>query len=369
MTTAKKIGWGQALLILLCCRAFGLMTFVPFLSEEVNPSVQMTAVVISAVIQLLLCIPLLVFSKRNPLKSITGFTYDKNRFFGFVFIVISFVFFICETIDSLLSFQIFLGDRFFKTANPYIWLGVFLIIACYCAVVGIEGIARSSTAVFVILVLMMITMGVTSARDFDFVNVYVTAPSGTVFTAVIDELAKNNEIVALVFLCKFIPDKMSRTVGGLLVGKVILTLAVLLLIQGVLGDFAMLTDYPFLAVGAYAGVNFLQRADAIYLVVWTMTAVLKTALFICICAGLLDEILPKIRGKAAITSIIIFFVSVPFCKAQTTIVAVYGNTLFVITQIILLFIIPLLVTVFGGVKHEKNNTAAAAIDVDNLQQL
>jgi hypothetical protein len=367
MTTTKKIGWGQALLILLCCRAFGLMTFVPFLSGEYNLSVQMTAVVISAVIQLLLCIPLLIFSKRRPLQSITGFAYDRNRFFGFVFIFICYVFFICETIDSLLSFQIFLGDRFFKTANPYLWLGIFLIIAVYCAVVGIEGIARSSTAVFVILVIMMIIMGVTSVRDFDIVNIYVTAPSRTIFTAVIDELAKNNEIVVLIFLCKFIPEKLNRTVGGLIIGKVILTLAVLLLIQGVLGDFAMMTDYPFLAVGAYAGVNFLQRADAIYLVVWTMTAVLKTALFICICSGLLEEILPKLRGKAAITAIIIFIVSIPFCKAGTTIAAVYGNPVIVILQIIILFLVPTLVNVFGKVKHEKNNTAA--IDNNNLQQL
>jgi hypothetical protein len=367
MTTTKKIGWGQTLLILLCCRAFGLMTFVPFLSGEYNLSIQMTAVVISAVIQLLLCIPLLIFSKRRPLQSITGFAYEKSRFIGFVFIFICYVFFICETIDSLLSFQIFLGDRFFKTANPYLWLGIFLIIAVYCAVVGIEGIARSSTAVFVILVIMMIIMGVTSARDFDIVNIYVTAPSSTIITAVIDELAKNNEIVALIFLCKFIPEKLNRTVGGLIIGKIILTLAVLLLIQGGLGDFAMMTDYPFLAVGAYAGVNFLQRADAIYLVVWTMTAVLKTALFICICSGLLEEILPKLRGKAAITAIIIFLVSVPFCKARTTIAAVYGNTAIVILQILILFLIPLLVSVFGGVKHEKNINAVS--DNNNLQQL
>jgi spore germination protein KB len=330
------------------------MTFVPLLSEDFAVSEQMTAVIISAILQLIICIPLLVFTKKFPLLSVTEAAGRKKNFIGFLLIAICFLFFVCETADSLLSFQIFLGDRFFKTANPYLWIGIFLVICVYCAIIGIEGIARSSTAVFVILLMMLIIMGVTSARDFDPVNIYVTAPKGTLIFAVIDELAKNGEIVALAFLCKYIPEKMNRTVCGLLIGKVILTLAVLTLIQGVLGDFAMLTDYPFLAVGAYAGVNFLQRADAVYLVVWTMTAVLKTALYINICAGLITECFPKLRGSAAISAAIIYLVALPFLKVNTTLFAVYGSLPFVIAQVVIVLIAPIAeLIVMRKEKHEK----------------
>jgi spore germination protein KB len=331
------------------------MTFVPLLSEDFAVSEQMTAVVISAVLQLIICIPLLIFTKKHPMVSITEVAGRKKSFIGFLLIAICFLFFVCETADSLLSFQIFLGDRFFKTANPYLWIGVFLVICVYCAIIGIEGIARSSTAVFVILIIMLITMAVTSARDFDPVNIYVTAPKGTIIFAVIDELAKNGEIVALAFLCKYIPAKLGRTVYGLLIGKVILTLAVLTLIQGVLGDFAMLTDYPFLAVGAYAGVNFLQRADAVYLVVWTMTAVLKTALYINISAGLLTESFPKLRGSAVISAAIIYLITLPFLKVDTTLSAVYGSLPFVIAQVIIVFLAPLIEIIFlrKEMTHEK----------------
>jgi hypothetical protein len=334
------------------------MTFVPLLSEDFAVSEQMTAVVISAAIQLLICIPLLIFTKKHPLTSITEVAGRKKNFIGFLLIAICFIFFLCETADSLLSFQIFLGDRFFKTANPYLWIGIFLILSVYCAVIGIEGIARSSTAVFVILIIMLIIMGVTSARDFDPVNIYVTAPKSTLIFAVIDELAKNGEIVALAFLCKYIKSNFNRTVYGLLIGKVILTLTVLILIQGVLGDFAMLTDYPFLAVGAYAGVNFLQRADAVYLVVWTMTAVLKTALYINICAGLLTECFPKFRGSAAVSAVLIYLVLLPFLKVNTTLSAVYGSVPFVIAQFIIVFAAPLveLIALRKEGLHEKVNT-------------
>jgi spore germination protein KB len=256
------------------------------------------------------------------------------------------MFFVFEILDSLLSFQIFLGDRFFETANPYLWMGIFLIICVYCAVAGIEGIARSSLAVFVILVLMIITMAITSIRDFDWVNVYSDTTANALPGAIIDELAKNGEIVALAFLCKYIPKHLGRTVFGLLFGKVIITLAVLLLIQGVLGDFAMMTDYPFLAVGAYSGVNFLQRADAAYLVVWTMTAVIKTALYLNICAGLLEELFPKMRGKTAIAAGAIYIMALPYLQNALTVTAVYGSFPFAAAQFALIFVIPLLCLIF-----------------------
>jgi spore germination protein KB len=370
MINTKKIGWGQALLILLCCRSFGLMTFVPLLSADYSVSVQMTAVVLSAAVGAVVCIPLLCLYRRFPGESVTALAYRQNSFAGFIFILAFLAFFIFEMLDSLLSFQIFLGDRFFKTANPYLWLGIFLMICIYCAVSGIEGIARSSLAVFAILVFMIITMAITSIRDFDPVNIYFDTPTRTLPGAVIDELAKNGEIVALAFLCKYIPKHLNRTVFGLLLSKIAVTLAVLLLIQGVLGDFAMMTDYPFLAVGAYSGVNLLQRADAAYLVVWTMTAVLKTALYLNICAGLLEELFPKLRGKTAIAAAVVYLLGIPYLQNGLTVRTVYGSLPFAAAQIVLIFAVPLLCLIFcrKGKTDEKLSNAFAAPDFspDNL---
>jgi spore germination protein KB len=343
------------------------MTFVPLLSGDYSVSVQSTAVVITAAIQLILCIPLLIFFRRFPGQSVTSLSFRRNSFVGFVFIVAFLVFFLYETLDSLLSFQIFLGDRFFKTANPYLWLGVFLIICVYCAVVGIEGIARSALAVFVILIAMIITMAITSIRDFDWVNIYFDTQAKALPGAIIDELAKNGEIVALAFLCKYIPKYMNRTIFGLLFGKVVITLAVLLLIQGVLGDFAMMTDYPFLAVGAYSGINFLQRADAAYLVVWTMTAVLKTALYLNICAGLLEELFPKLRGKTAIAAGAIFLLGLPYLRDALTVTSVYGSFPFALAQVVLVFFIPLLCLIFirKEKRHDESEKPQEAHTPDN----
>jgi hypothetical protein len=349
----RKIGWGQVILLLLCCRAFSLMTFVPMLSDSYAVSTQMTAVSIVCLFQLVILLPLLLLTMRFPGRSAAEIAAKRSGFFGFILVAAFFVFFIAEAADSALSFQEFLSDRFFRSANSYIWLGIFLIICFYCAVLGIEGLARSSVAVFIILAGMIIFMAITSRNDFDFVNIYVSNEGGALFPAVIDELAKNGEIVALAFLCKYVPEKFYKSIFGLEIGKLIMTLSVLLLIQGVLGDFAALTDYPFLAVGAYAGVNLLQRADAAYLVVWTMTAVLKIALFINLSSGLLDELFPKVPCKAAACTIVVYAVCVPMIYFKSTLQAAYGALPFAVAQVVLVFIVPLIELIFLSGKEQK----------------
>ncbi|MDR0946678.1 MAG: GerAB/ArcD/ProY family transporter [Ruminococcus sp.] len=357
----KKIGWGQVILLLLCCRSFTLMTFIPLLSEEYAVSTQMTAVLIAAALQLLMLIPLLFLYRRFPDSNTTQILTKKNSFLGFLLTVLFLLFFIAETADSIISFQTFLSDRFFKSSNPYIWLGLFLVVCVYCAILGLEGISRSSAAVFIILILMLIIMGITSFKSIEAVNFYPAADSN-LFSAVKDELARNGEIAALCFLCKFVPKKFNRSVFGYIIGKIIIIEAVLLLIQGVLGDFSSLTDYPFLAVGAYAGVNFLQRTDAIYLVVWTMTAVLKNALFLGICSGLLEEVFPKMPCKTAIAAVAVYATSMPMIAAHTTLSVAYGDAPFLIVQILLVFVVPLLLIIFTkkplqdvNVKQDKTN--------------
>jgi hypothetical protein len=340
------------------------MTFVPMLSENYTVSTQMTAVSIVCLIQLILCLPLFFLSLRFPEKSVTEIAGAGKNFAGFLLTAAFLVFFLSEAADSALSFQEFLSDRFFKSANTYIWLGIFLIICFYCAVLGIEGLARSATAVFIILAGMIIFMAITSRNDFDPVNIYASGERSALFPALIDELAKNSEIVALAFLCKFVPDKLYKSIFGIEIGKLIMTLAVLLLIQGVLGDFAALTDYPFLAVGAYAGVNLLQRADAAYLVVWTMTAVLKIALFINLSAGLLGEIFPKVPAKAAACTVIVYAICVPMLFFGSTLQAAYGALPFAAAQILLIFAVPLCELIFcrkkSALSGEPRESAGAA---------
>lgn len=301
MEKTQKIGWGQFLLLLLMCRVFTLMTFVPMAGSG-NLTVQMTAAAISTVVQAVLLIPIVLLK-----KSVTETALAKNRFCGTVTAAAYLLFFLFYAVNSLTHFQKFLSARFFRDSGSVVMLAVLLGICVYCACLGTEALGRSGALLFWIFLAALIIMILYSAQDFDMTNlIFGKIEENTILTAVMDDLARNGEICAAAFLAKHVRDKLRCGVYGLLASKLILIEAVTLLIAAVLGDFARLTDYPFLTVGTFGGTGFIQRGDALYLIVWTVTAVINISLFLHISAGLMREVFPKIKFSTSIAAVIVF---------------------------------------------------------------
>ena len=103
-----KISGGQLLCLLLICRVFDLMTFVPLISEGYSFQTQAAAAVISAAVQAVVLIPLIIFQKKVPDRTVTGALIEKNRFAGVV--------------TAFLFLAFFLAIRFFLCYNKTIIL-------------------------------------------------------------------------------------------------------------------------------------------------------------------------------------------------------------------------------------------------------
>lgn len=302
MEQTQKIGWGQFLLLLFMCRVFTLMTFVPFAANGDNLTLQMTAAVISTVIQAVLLIPIVLLK-----RSVTETALAKNRFCGIIIAAVYLLFFLFYTVNSLLHFQKFLSVRFFKDSGNIIMLAVLLAVCVYCACLGVEALGRSGVLLFWLFIAALIIMVLYSAQDFDMTNlIFGRIRENDIFTAVMDDIARNGEICAAAFLAKHVREKLRCGVYGLLASKLILIEAVTLLITAVLGNFARLTDYPFLTVGTFGGTGFIQRGDSFFLIVWTITAVINISLFLHISAGLMAEVFPKIKFSTSIAAVIVF---------------------------------------------------------------
>lgn len=308
MENTQKIGWGQFLLLLFMCRVFTLMTFVPMSANGGDLTMQMTAAVIGTVIQAVLLIPIVLLK-----KSVTQAALEKNRFCGILTAGLYLLFFLFYTVSSLLHFQKFLSARFFQSSGSIIMLAVLLAVCVYCASLGVEALGRSGVLLFWLFVAALIIMVLYSAQDFDLTNlIFGKLEEKNLFTAVMDDISRNGEICAAAFLAKHVREKLRCGVYGLLASKLLLTEAVTLLITAVLGDFSQLTDYPFLTVGTFGGTGFIQRGDALYLIVWTITAVINISLFLHISAGLMVEVCPKIKFSASIAAVIVFAAAAAF---------------------------------------------------------
>ena len=337
MENTKKIGWGQFLLLLFMCRAFALMTFTPLYSAGGGLSLQMTASAVSAVVQAVLLIPTVMLK-----KSATGAALEKNKAFGIFAAVLYLLFFLFYTAGSLLHFQNFLQARFFSTSDSRLWIAALLVVCVYCACRGIEALGRSGVLLFWLFIAALIIMCISSAQDFELDNIgFGTDISRGLFSAVMDDLARSGEICAAAFLAGHVREKLRCGVYGLLASKLLLIEAVTLLITAVLGDFAVLADYPFLSVGTFGGTRFIQRGDALYLIVWTVAAVINISLFIRISGGLIEEVFPKFRFGSSVSAVIVLAAALWFTLTKTPVSLIYSTVCSGWAVILLAGVIPL----------------------------
>ena len=346
MEQKKIISWGQLLLLLFMCRMFTFMTFVPLIAEGRSLTVQLIAAAISTAVQAIILIPIVILH-----RGVTEAAIEKNKAAGIFAAVLYLVFFLFYSVNSLLHFQNFLSSRFFPTAESSMWIGVLLIVCVYCGCLGIEALGRSAVLLFWLFVVSLVIMGISSANDFDTANLsFSLRYSKGLFSAVMDDLARNGEICAAAFLAKHIENnfrsrKLRCGIYGLLVSKLAAVSVVSVLIAAVLGDFASLTDYPFLTVGTFGGTRFIQRGDSIYLIVWTITAVINIALFLHIAGGLIGEIFPKIKFRTLISAVIVFGISLFFTLTDRPFSGIYEIICSGYAVILLAGIIPLIVLI------------------------
>lgn len=350
MDKKQTIGWGQFLLLLFMCRVFTLMTFVPLISQGRDLSVQIGAAAISSAIQALLLIPAAVLG-----KGVTHAAVEKNKAAGTLAAILYFVFFIFYCVNSLLRFRDFLSSRFFPTAGSTLWIGALLLICVYCGCLGTEALGRSAVLLFWIFIIALAVMTASSANDFDITNLsFGKALPNELFPAVLDDLSRSGEICAAVFLAGHVSDHLKRGIYGLVAAKLLLTTAAAILITAVLGDFAQLTDYPFLAVGTFSGNGFIQRGDALYLIVWTVTAVINIALFLHICAGLIGNVFPKLKFRTLISAAVVFAVTLCFTLTDKPFSGIYDVICSGWSVMILAGAVPLMVLIAQRKGSEKS---------------
>ncbi|MBQ8781247.1 MAG: GerAB/ArcD/ProY family transporter [Oscillospiraceae bacterium] len=309
-----KISGGQFLCLLLICRVSELMTFVPLISEGYSIKTQATAAVISTVIQALLIIPAVLFSETFPERTITAVLAEKNRTAGILTAAVYLLFFLLGSLNAAVNFMRFLNSRFFPDAGYIVMLAVFGGVCIYCAYCGIEGLARSSVFVLIFFFIVLAMMIASSSGNFKSINFYNSFNGSSLPEAVISDLARNSEITAAVFLIKNTDKSCRRGLYGLLGAKLLLTEFIMGMITGILGGYAQLTDYPLMEVGSYSEARLFQRNDALYLIVWTLAAVVTVSFYFRIGAGLLQEIFPKLKGSCAVTGAVVSAAALAFLK-------------------------------------------------------
>lgn len=345
----KKISGYQLFFLLLISRCFSLMTYVPLFSQGQGSDIRFKAIVISVIIQGLLVIPLIMLNKKHPDKSVTEIISEKSKPWGYFSQILYLLFFVTLCTGQSVRYLDFLGSGLSVSENSVSYrlipLAALLIVCGYCSYCGIEGLARSSVVIFIPFLAMLFLMTIQSGNSFHLRNFYCENNNNGLFEAVSDELVRNGEIIGAAYLMKNVRSGLQKGLYLLLAAKLTVTAFITALFTGVLGDYADLCDYPFLTVGSFTNSELFRHNDALYLILWTISAVISISIFLCIIDGIFSEMTHK---KMYISAILVFFTAAIFGEHYFTENLLCGGFM----QLLLITIIP---TVFQRVNYYLNN--------------
>ena len=293
------ISSGQIFAVLLLMRSFTLMTYVPMTENGTGNAVQPAAIFVSCMLQALLVIPIIMLNSELPSASVCGIAEKRSRIFGIISRVIYGVFFLCAAANSVLGYCEFSQKLFFRTSGRIGFAVIMIITAGCCAYLGIEGIARSSSVMLTVFLILTALMTAFAFRNTD---ISEGLQKGVIFgsefsRAVRGDIARSSELAAAAFLMKYSEKGIRRPLYAALTGKLILLVFVSYSISVIAGNYAYITDFPFMSLSAFSDAVLFGRADAVFMSVWTISGILSAGVYVFIASDILSELLPVFQKK------------------------------------------------------------------------
>lgn len=354
----KKISFGQLMSLLLICRFFTLMTYVPLISEGYGLTEQMAGTAASVLIQVGIGFVLIFLNKRYACMSITEIASAQSRTAGVIFGAVYFVFFIINSANGVLHFQDFVSEIFLPHSSGAVIAFLIAAAAAYCASLGIEGLARGCSVIFFVFCAAAALLIGLSLQNAELIN-FSFDPSCAAYSlpaAISADLSRSGEIVLAGFAIKYIGKRNEDANRGIF-GYLALKLALLELVFGVmvivLGDFLHVLRYPLLTLGSYTGL--IQRLDAFYMIVWTLSAAASCAVYIFFAADILTGLIPKLRHGTYICGAVVFLAALPYIITNSDSSAAYRAAVSQAGVLITGLFIPLILLVC---KDKENGKAA-----------
>ncbi len=180
----------------------------------------------------------------------------------------------------------FIKNEFSEILRPAVVIILLIAAAAYCACLGIEGLARAGTVVFWMFALLFVVMAAVSEGGFEWLNIRPPLPSdsGQFWHYFIDNLSSAWWLPMLCALGSHLKKGAAAAAFGYLGSKLLIIGALLLLVTLVLWRYVDVLGYPIFALGAYAKTDFIQRFDAINMLVWAINCVIVISVYIFICS-------------------------------------------------------------------------------------
>ncbi|MGN1481731.1 GerAB/ArcD/ProY family transporter [Porcipelethomonas sp.] len=294
----SKINSGQLFTLLIGVRMFSIIC-----SAQPSNAEQMAGAALSVLLQLLAVLPMTALYRQD------GFSLKKEMLLGRFGKVLYIIFFI---VWGALSFSSLWGvtkSVYFPIDSSLAGSFILAAVCVYTASLGLKSVSRYSTIMFGLIIFSLFIMIIGAYPKADLANFAPNAHLSGIINNALKDFCSSGELVMMFILMEFIPSKKTQNVMKFFAGKLILTELVAVIEITVLGKIMDISDFPFFSAGSFSQPFSIQRADSLYMVLFTMLCVMTVTLQIILCSWLIQEILPDLKYSALLSAVLMMGMS------------------------------------------------------------
>ena len=262
--------------LLLCARSFATLTFFP--ANMTNGTAYLISVLLSTTVQGLVLIPaahLAASAKSDPCT----LAFKRNEVFGKIVTCAFLLYFLYEAFYDIGSMAYF-TDYFFSVNMPRIVTVVCCTLAAvYAARLNTEVIGKTAQFALAGVVLMLIVIAAGAAEDMDITRFNLAVPElpKVVGRSMLSETDRCECLVLFCFLAGRTQGDPTVTAKRFILSKAILISSIFGMVTAVLGNFTLRSSLPVFTLAASSENLITERSDAIFLLVWVFTGIVKLA--------------------------------------------------------------------------------------------
>lgn len=329
----NRISRGHAFAMLIIISAFSMIC-----TSSAYSSGQMTGLLISAFFQAIAVIP-------------TIYLYSAKKFSiehcpKWVLVLYA-VYFLLYGGFSFSRFYTAARSMHFPITNKVFALILIAGVCLYSAMLGIKPFSRGSVIVlaFFAVSIAVLFIGSYSKISLDRFNI----PDNTdIFSSGFADFIFSGEIAAMFILFSFTDENFRGLAYSFISARLAIAEFISFIGVSVLGSLSGIVEYPFFAIGAYSQPFSVQRADGIYIMLFTILCAVSIIFYITISSVIIKLIFKNFRYNETAVTVLMLLLSLIFSHTES--IAGWIWTAF---TVILYIIVPFYL--IGSDKFEKKH--------------
>lgn len=291
-----KISGSQAIILLLLCRMFYTVFFTPSYAQDIEVSAILVGDLIALLVSLILLIPLLIlFGKRGQCNDLILECWGMSPAFGMAVVIYDTALLVMVIIATASRFQTFITNVVFPQTTALVILITFFIACIYAAAMGLEGVARAASIIFVLFLLSLGMILLFSGDKIEWVNLrpFHEKPVESLWKSISANISKNMEFVILILIYPKVKGTFWKiSISYLAISGIIIALAGGVTIL-VLGEFTVKQLFPFYTVASIIENKIIQRMDALHMSLWVLISFIRVTVYLLMASDLIKKLLPE----------------------------------------------------------------------------